>query len=67
MPQLPTGTVTFLFADIEGSTHLLQRLGDHYAGVLAHYQEILDSSAAQHGGRDWLIVNPLWEPRESTA
>ncbi len=28
MPGLPTGTVTFLFTDIEGSTTLLQRLGD---------------------------------------
>jgi hypothetical protein len=27
----PTGTVTFLFADIEGSAHLLQQLGDRYA------------------------------------
>jgi class 3 adenylate cyclase len=34
MPSLPTGTVTFLFTDIEGSTALLQRLGDRrYAGV----------------------------------
>jgi class 3 adenylate cyclase len=28
MTNLPTGTVTFLFTDIEGSTTLLQRLGD---------------------------------------
>jgi hypothetical protein len=32
---LPTGTVTFLFTDIEGSTKLLKSLGDDYAGVLA--------------------------------
>ena len=51
MPQLPTGTVTFLFADIEGSTRLVQRLGDQYAAVLARYREILDSSAVQHGGQ----------------
>ncbi len=35
MPDLPTGTVTLLFTHIEGSTHLLQRLGEHYADVLA--------------------------------
>jgi len=29
MASLPTGTVTFLFTDIKGSTELLQRLGDH--------------------------------------
>ena len=51
MAQLPTGTVTFLFADIEGSTRLVQRLGDQYAAVLARYREILDSSAVQHGGQ----------------
>ncbi len=35
MPGLPTGTVTFLFTDIEGSTRLLQRLGERYGDVLA--------------------------------
>ncbi len=35
MPSLPTGTVPFLFTDIEGSTELLQSLGDRrYAEVL---------------------------------
>ena len=31
MPELPTGTVTLLFTDIEGSTRLLQQLGERYA------------------------------------
>ncbi len=35
MPELPSGTVTFLFTDIEGSTRLVQRLGDGYAAILA--------------------------------
>src|SRR5437773_37183 len=34
MRNLPTGTITLLFTDIEGSTHLLQQLGDDYAEVL---------------------------------
>src|SRR5258708_10666596 len=34
MHHLPTGTVTLLFTDIEGSTRLLQQLGDRYASVL---------------------------------
>jgi class 3 adenylate cyclase len=34
MRRLPTGTVTLLFKDIEGSTRLLQELGDAYAGGL---------------------------------
>ncbi|MBI3628396.1 MAG: adenylate/guanylate cyclase domain-containing protein, partial [Candidatus Rokubacteria bacterium] len=41
MPALPQGTVTFLFSDIEGSTRLLQRLGDRYADVLADHQRLL--------------------------
>jgi predicted ATPase/class 3 adenylate cyclase/DNA-binding CsgD family transcriptional regulator len=41
MPDLPTGTVTLLFSDIEGSTPLLERLGERYAGVLAEYRQVL--------------------------
>jgi class 3 adenylate cyclase len=39
--RLPTGQVTFLLADIEGSTHLLQRLGDDYAALLADVRRLL--------------------------
>ena len=51
MPGLPTGTVTFLFTDIEGSTTLLQRLGDgRYVEVLAEHQRLLrDAFAEGHG------------------
>ena len=49
--ELPTGTVTFLFSDIEGSTRLLQRIGDRYADVLATYREILRAAATRHGGK----------------
>ena len=41
MPALPQRTVTFLFSDIEGSTRLLQHLGDRYAGVLADHRRLL--------------------------
>lgn len=45
---LPTGTVTFMFTDIEGSTRLLQSLGDRYLGLLATHhaliREALDSN-----------------------
>ena len=41
MPTPPTGTVTLLFTDIEGSTQLLQRLGDRYAEVLATHQQLM--------------------------
>ena len=52
MNQLPTGTVTFLFTDIEGSTQLLRRLGASYAGLLAEHQEIVRAAIAAHGGRE---------------
>ena len=44
MTALPTGTVTFLFTDIEGSTRLLQQLGDRYAEVLAAHHRLLRSA-----------------------
>src|ERR671939_375003 len=41
MADLPSGTVTFLFTDIEGSTRLLARLRDRYADVLAAHHRLL--------------------------
>ena len=48
--DLPSGTVTFVFTDIEGSTRLLHELGDAYVGLLAEHRRILRESAASHGG-----------------
>jgi predicted ATPase/class 3 adenylate cyclase len=50
MTELPTGTVTFLFTDIEGSTGLLQALGDRYPAVLDEHAAILRRAVADHGG-----------------
>jgi predicted ATPase/class 3 adenylate cyclase len=50
--QLPTGTVTFLFTDIEGSTLLLQELGDRYAEVLEDHGKILRESLGREGGAE---------------
>jgi class 3 adenylate cyclase len=53
MAGLPTGTVTFLFTDIEGSTTLLQRLGDRrYAEVLGEHQRLLRDSFAKGNGQE---------------
>ena len=49
---LPTGQVTFLLTDIEGSTRLLQRLGDRYAALLADVRAIIRSSVHRAGGRE---------------
>src|SRR5206468_3002021 len=48
--ELPTGTVTFLFTDVEGSTHLLHELGDAYAEVLNEHRRALREAFASHGG-----------------
>jgi predicted ATPase/class 3 adenylate cyclase len=50
MRELPTGTVTFLFTDIEGSTRLLQELGDAYPDALAEHRRVLREAFARHGG-----------------
>ena len=50
--ELPIGTVTFLFTDIEGSTQLLKQLGGvDYGEALADHQRILREAVAEHGGR----------------
>ena len=48
--SLPSGIVTFVFTDIEGSTRLLRRLGDRYPGVLDRHREVLRSAWQSHGG-----------------
>jgi len=51
MRDLPAGTVTFLFTDIEGSTRLLDELGaEGYAGALAEHRRVLRAAFAAHGG-----------------
>jgi predicted ATPase/class 3 adenylate cyclase len=50
MPELPSGTVTFLFTDIEGSTKLLYELGDAYADALAEHRRVLREAFARHDG-----------------
>jgi predicted ATPase len=50
VPELPTGTVTFLFTDIERSTRLLSELGDEYADVLAEHHRRIRDAVGRHGG-----------------
>ena len=50
--SLPTGHVTFLLTDIEGSTDLLQQLGARYAALLAEVRAILRGAMHRAGGRE---------------
>jgi len=52
MAELPSGTVTFLFTDIEGSTRLLARLRERYADLLADQQRLLRAVFAEHDGSE---------------
>jgi class 3 adenylate cyclase len=50
MAEMPTGAVTFLFTDIEGSTRLVKQLRDRYSSVLADHQRLLRAAFEAHGG-----------------
>ncbi|HEX8036917.1 MAG TPA: adenylate/guanylate cyclase domain-containing protein, partial [Ktedonobacterales bacterium] len=52
MAELPAGTVTFLFTDIEGSTRLLQQLGARYERVLADHRRLLRVAFEAYGGHE---------------
>lgn len=48
--DLPTGTVTFLFTDVEGSTRLVQLLGDDAPAVFDHHALLIRAAIGDHGG-----------------
>src|SRR5919201_4899953 len=51
MRELPSGTVTFLFTDIEGTTRLLEQLGtEAYAQALADHRQVIRSACSEEGG-----------------
>ncbi len=50
MPPLPSGTVTFVFSDIEGSTNLLKHLGERYDGVLSDHRRLMRECFTERGG-----------------
>jgi class 3 adenylate cyclase len=50
MPPLPSGTVTFVFSDVEGSTALLKRLGERYNDLLSAHRRLMRELFTEHGG-----------------
>ena len=50
MPPLPSGTVTFVFSDVEGSTALLKRLGERYSDLLSAHRRLMRELFTEHGG-----------------
>src|SRR6266568_4803334 len=49
---LPTGTLTFFFSDIEGSTKLVSRLGPAFKPLLERHHALLRDAIASHGGTE---------------
>src|ERR1700704_5563822 len=58
MIALPTGTVTFLFTDVEGSTRLWERAPDSMRRALARHDELIDNAVSAHAG---VLVRPRGE------
>ncbi len=52
MPELPSGTVTFLFSDIEGSTLLLRATGDRWPAILTRHRAIVREAVSAGGGTE---------------
>ncbi len=52
MSDLPTGTVTLLFTDVEGSTSLIREVGDRYGEILDEHRRLLRGVVAGHGGHE---------------
>jgi class 3 adenylate cyclase len=53
---IPTGTVTFLFTDIEGSTKIAQQFPEAMPALLARHQEILHQAIEAHNGHVFQII-----------
>jgi len=50
MHHLPMGTVTLLFTGMEGSTRLLQQLGERYTELLEEYRQLLRAAFGRWNG-----------------
>ena len=67
MPDLPSGTITFLFTDIEGSTRLWERDSNVMTRALARHNEILDRAIAEHEGVHFKTIGDTFQAAFSHA
>ena len=51
-PGLPSGNVTFVVTDVEGSTGLFHRLGDRYPPLLEAHRRLIRAAVSAHGGSE---------------
>jgi predicted ATPase/class 3 adenylate cyclase len=67
MADFPSGTVTFLFTDIEGSTALWERDSEAMATAVERHLELLDAAIGAHGGHRYQIVGDGLQAAFATA
>jgi class 3 adenylate cyclase len=67
MPDLPSGTVTFLFTDIEGSTERWERDRVAMTAAVARHLALLDAAIQQHGGVHFKTVGDAMQAAFPTA
>src|SRR5690242_9478433 len=67
MPELPSGTLTLFFTDIEGSTRRWERQQEHMRVALARHDAILRATIAAHGGVVWKTVGDAFYAVFATA
>ena len=67
MPNTPTGTVTFLFTDIEGSTQLWERHTAWMGAAHARHEAILREAIAAHGGWAYKQIGDAFQAAFQTA
>jgi class 3 adenylate cyclase len=73
--ELPSGTVTFLFTDVEGSTTLLEGLGEEaYAEALAEHRRVVRAAFQAQGGVEvdthggaFFVAFPVWGVHHAPA
>ena len=64
---LPSGTVTFLFTDIEGSTHLWESYPDAMQAALAQHDALMRAAIESHAGRVFKVVGDAFCAAFATA
>ena len=67
MPDRPTGTVTFLFTDIEGSTRLWEQQHDLMQAAFSRQEAILREAIAAHGGYAYKMIGDAFQAAFQTA
>src|SRR4051794_27082020 len=67
MPEAPSGTVTFLFTDIEGSTRLWERTPAAMTAALDRHHELLRQAILSHGGYIFQTVGDAFHAAFATA